>query len=230
MEHKKSVRLLLAIFVCVIALLISVFLVGRFGWKLGGFRACQGAGIEKVEVIGNTVRIEGFYPGSFPEGFIGYYSRQVDEKLYVGFRFSAVFGFFETGDFSISVPVRGEISEVIMKTAMGERTLWTEDAGRLVGADQYGIYIRLDYRDAESISVSYCGKTVEHDTLAWENGEFCYFDCDIMMEAKNAGAPIGVAVAVKKTDGSVTASREFLFEAEMEKMYLRITESGEIEG
>lgn len=135
MEHKKSVRLLLAIFVCVIALLISVFLVGRFGWKLGGFRACQGAGIEKVEVIGNTVRIKGFYPGSFPEGFIGYYSRQVDEKLYVGFRFSAVFGFFETGDFSISIPVEGSIREVILKTESQEYSIWTSDGGKSSSAE-----------------------------------------------------------------------------------------------
>lgn len=229
-KGKKALLVSLAVFVCFSVSLVLIFLIGRYGWKLGGFQACEGAGIESVAVTDGCVRITGFYPGSFPEGFIGCYSAEENGKLYVGFRFSAVFGFFETGDFSISVPVRGEISEVIMKTAMGERTLWTKDAGRLVGADQYGIYIRLDYRDAESISVSYCGKTVEHDTLAWENGEFCYFDCDIMMEAKNTGVPIGVVVAVKKTDGSVTASREFLFEAEMEKMYLRITESGEIEG
>lgn len=165
-KWEKAWLLFLAVFVCLAVILVSVFLIGRFGWKLGGFRACEGAGIEKVEVTDSCVMIEGFYPGSFPEGFIGYYSEEADGKLYVGFRFSAVFGFFETGDFSISVPVRGEINEVVMKTSMYERTLWTANAGQRIGSEQYGIYIRLDYRDADSVAVSYCGKTVEHDTLA----------------------------------------------------------------
>ena len=229
-KRKKAWLLFLTVFVCLAVILVSVFLIGRFGWKLGGFRACESAGIEKVEVTDDCVKISGFYPGSFPEGFIGYYSEEVNGKLYVGFRFSAVFGFFETGDFSISIPVRGEINEVVMKTSMYERTLWTANAGLLVGSGQYGIYIRLDYRDADLVAVSYCGKTVEHDTLAWENGEYVFFDCDIVMEAKNTGTPIPFALTLKKADGSVIASREFLFEAEVEKMYLRITESGEMEG
>ncbi|MGN0252635.1 MAG: hypothetical protein ACI4EH_14935 [Oliverpabstia sp.] len=87
-------------------LLMAIFLAGRFGWKLGGFRACQGAGITSVEVNDKGVHITGFYPGSFPEGFYGYYAKEQDNKLYVGFRFSAVFGFFETGDFDILIPVR----------------------------------------------------------------------------------------------------------------------------
>ena len=53
------------------AILVAVFLAGRYGWKLLGFRACQGAGIETVEVSGDKVHITGFYPGSFPEGFCG---------------------------------------------------------------------------------------------------------------------------------------------------------------
>ena len=81
--------------------LIAIFLAGRYGWKLGGFGACQGAGITSVEVSETAVHITGFYPGSFPEGFCGYYAEERDGKLYVGFRSSAVFGFFETGDFDI---------------------------------------------------------------------------------------------------------------------------------
>lgn len=229
MGLKKAVRVLLVVTVCVIVFLISVFLIGRFGWKLGGFEACQGAGIEKVEVTEDTVKIEGFYPGSFPEGFIGYYSREADGKLYIGFRFSAVFGFFETGDFSISIPVKNHISEVVVKTSTQEYSIWTENGGQIAVSEQYGIFIRLDYPDAQSISVSYCGKTVEQPVLAWENGEYVYFDCDIMMEAKNAETPIPFLIELKGADGRVIADRKLLFAAETEKMYLRITEAGEIE-
>lgn len=117
---KKTVMVLLAILV----ILTMIFLAGRYGWKLGGFRACQGAGISSVEVTEQNVHIRGFYPGSFPEGFCGYYSEEQDGTLYVGFRFSAVFGSFETGDFDITIPTEGEINEVVLKTSMCETTVW----------------------------------------------------------------------------------------------------------
>ena len=34
----------------VVAVSLAIFLLGRYGWMLGGFRACQGAAIEAVEV------------------------------------------------------------------------------------------------------------------------------------------------------------------------------------
>ena len=58
----------------VVMIVIGIFLSGRYGWKLGGFRACQSAGISSVTEEENTVHIIGFYPGSFPEGFCGYYA------------------------------------------------------------------------------------------------------------------------------------------------------------
>lgn len=123
----KSVAVkILASIGILIAVLLAVFLMGRYGWKIGGFRACQGAGIESVEVTENAVTISGFYPGPFPEGFCGYYSQEKDGKLYVGFRFSAVFGSFETGDFDITIPVKGDIHEVIVKTKTSEYSIWTD--------------------------------------------------------------------------------------------------------
>ena len=124
---KKAGIVLLAIAV----ILTAVFLAGRYGWKLGGFRACQGAGITSVEVSEKAVHITGFYPGSFPNGFCGYYAKEQGGKLYVGFRFSAVFGFFDNGDFDITIPLKGEISEVILKTGMMETSVWTAQNGSL---------------------------------------------------------------------------------------------------
>lgn len=65
---KRGLIVLLSIAV----ILTAVFLAGRYGWRHGGFRACQGAGIGTVEVSEKSVRITGFYPGFFPEGFCGY--------------------------------------------------------------------------------------------------------------------------------------------------------------
>lgn len=120
-----AVKILVTVVIAT-AVLAAVFLMGRYGWKIGGFRACQGAGIQSVEVTEQTVSISGFYPGSFPEGFCGYYSQEKDGKLYVGFRFSAVFGSFETGDFDITIPVKGDIHEVIVKTKTSEYSIWTD--------------------------------------------------------------------------------------------------------
>lgn len=120
----RAMKKILTVLIAIAVILTAIFIVGRYGWKLGGFRACQGAGINLVEVSERAVHITGFYPGSFPEGFLGYYAKEQDGKLYVGFRFSAVFGSLETGDFDIKIPVKGEINEVIMKTGMNEISVW----------------------------------------------------------------------------------------------------------
>ena len=86
-----------------------------------------GAGIESVEVGESTVKLKGFYPGSFPEGFCGYYAEEQGGTLYVGFHFSAVFGFFETGDFDVTIPVKGEIHTVVCRTGTSETTIWTAE-------------------------------------------------------------------------------------------------------
>ena len=127
MKAKKSKSILAGIMTALaiaVIVLLLVFLMGRYGWKLGGFRACESAGINSVEVTESSVHLTGFYPGSFPEGFCGYYAKEQDGKLYVGFRFSGVFGFFETGDFDITIPVSGEIHEVMIKTSTTEYSIW----------------------------------------------------------------------------------------------------------
>lgn len=125
MKAKKSlsVRIIMVLAISLVVLL-PVYLTGRYGWKLLGFRACQGAGISSVEVSDQAVQITGFYPGSFPEGFCGCISREQNGTLYVGFRFSAVFGSLVTGDFTVTIPVKGEIKQVILKTGTEETTIW----------------------------------------------------------------------------------------------------------
>ena len=213
------------------AILAAVFLAGRYGWKLLGFRACQGAGIEAVEVSEDKVHISGFYPGSFPEGFCGYYSEERDGTLYVGFRFSAVFGFFETGDFDVTVPVKGEISEVILKTSRNESALWERETGFLPQSERYGVYVKLERDDIFSVSMSYDGSSsggLRADGGAWESGKYVFMDNDIMMAAKDAEAPVPFTITAKGKDGTVLATREFHFDADKEKMYLTVTVDGQI--
>lgn len=126
----KNVRKKIIAGLAMAALLLSlIFLTGRYGWKLLGFRSCESAGIESVEVTDTAVRITGFYPGSFPRGFLGYHAEETDGTLYVGFKFSGLFGYFETGDFDITIPVEGEITQVVIKTKNNEYPVWPEADG-----------------------------------------------------------------------------------------------------
>ncbi len=227
----KTLKKVLTVLLAIAVILTAIFLTGRYGWKMGGFRACQGAGISSVEVSEKAVHITGFYPGSFPEGFCGYYAKEQDGKLYVGFRFSAVFGFFETGDFDITIPTEGNIDQVILKTNMVETSIWNAQNGLSSQSAQYGVYVKLERNDVYSVSMSYDGFSggVSHaNYTAMESGEYCFMDNDIMMASKNADAPIPFSVAVKDADGTVVASGEFSFDANMEKMYLTVTADGKI--
>ena len=227
----KSLKKVFIVLLTIVVVLTAIFLAGRYGWKLGGFRACQGAGITSVEVSETAVHITGFYPGSFPEGFCGYYAEERDGKLYVGFRFSAVFGFFETGDFDITIPVKGEINEVSLKTRMNETILWRTQIGFLPQSEQYGVYVKLERNDVYSLSMSYenfGGGMHNADFTAIESGEYIFMDNDIMIASKEAGAPVPFSITAKDADGRVLASGEFSFDATAEKMYLTVTADGRI--
>ena len=227
----KSLKRMLTVPLTIAVVLIAIFLAGRYGWKLGGFRACQGAGVSSVEVSETAVHITGFYPGSFPEGFCGYYAEERDGKLYAGFRFSAVFGFFETGDFDITIPIRGEITEVILKTSMNETSLWRAQTGFLPQSEQYGVYVKLERNDLSSLSMScegFDGGMNNADLTAIESGEYIFMDNDIMIVSKEAGTPVPFSLIAKDADGRIVASGEFSFDADMEKLYLIITADGRI--
>ena len=142
MKAMKRILIVLAV------ALAAIFFAGRYGWKVGGFRACQGAGISSLEVGEDAVHITGFYPGSFPQGFCGYYSEERDGTLYVGFRFSGLFGFFETGDFDITIPIQGRIDQVILKTERVETTVWRRSTGSVLEPEDVDIF----YEDQDPVA------------------------------------------------------------------------------
>lgn len=127
--------------------------VGRLS-RLSG-RSCHLCGSQR-----KVVHITGFYPGAFSQGFCGYYAKEQDSKLYVGFRFSAIFGFFESGVFDITIPVNGEINEVILKTRMSEISVWNAQTGLLTQSEQYGVYVKQERNDVYFVSMSYEGLSV----------------------------------------------------------------------
>lgn len=124
---KQIAKAVCPIFIAVILVLSAIFLIGRYGWKLGGFRSCESAGVAQIQVEEDHIRILGFYPGSFPQGYLGYYAEQEGSTLYVGFKFSSLFGLFETGDFDITIPTKGTVTHIVVKSGQQEITVWPKE-------------------------------------------------------------------------------------------------------
>ena len=232
-NYKKTIMILLTAAV----LLTAIFAVGRYGWKLLGFRACQGAGIESLKVSENTVKIKGFYPGSSPEGFCGYYAEEQDGSLYVGFRFSSVFGFLETGDFDVAIPVKGEIREVVLKTETTETTIWTSETGVVSSipsdapteSDGFGVYVRLERDDADSIYLyggSFSKVCENADGSLLETGEWIFTGDDIVQLSKEENRSVLFTVGAQAANGTTLGEASFLYDVTQEKLYVTIAEDG----
>ena len=54
---KKAAKIIISL----VAAVLLIFLLGRYGWKIRGFGACHDAGISSVEVSEKAVHITGFY-------------------------------------------------------------------------------------------------------------------------------------------------------------------------
>lgn len=118
-----------------LAVLALVWMMGRYGWRLMGFRFCGGSGIDCIAVSDAQVEISGFYPGSFPSGCVGCISRVEDGVLYLGVRYDPVFGVFETGRFETVIPVNEEIREIYLRTAADDYLLWDRAADPMESSD-----------------------------------------------------------------------------------------------
>ena len=217
---------------------LAVFLMGRYGWKLAGFSACESAGIEKVEIGDKEVQIKGFYPGSFPTGFIGYYAEEDAGTLYVGFKFSVVFGAFETGDFDISIPVEEEIKKVVIKTGKNEYMIWPDsdfapDVSKAleIGACEWGIYINLEREDVYSIGWNYeehSGGVSNADGTAFKNGNMLCLDVDITQIADDLGRPVSFRVKFHDSTGKVITQGDFLYDIDKPIMIITLDSEGEL--
>ena len=124
---KQRAKQVLTLFAAVVALCVAAFFGARYGWHLAGFSACQTARIESVRVETDCVKIEGSWPGVFPESFIGYHA-EVEGALYVGFKYNKLLGvwIYDKGDFQIEIPVEGQTHAVYMKSGDNEYLIWSE--------------------------------------------------------------------------------------------------------
>ena len=234
----KLLKKVLIVLLCTAVLLIAVFLTGRYGWKLVGFSTCETAGIEQINVEEEHVHIRGFYPGSFPKGFLGYHAEQVDHTLYVGFKFSALFGIFETGDFDITIPVKGTISEVIIKTKTYEYPVWPELGSTVdlptdpeTGAFEDGLYVMLERSDVYSVNwhfESRSGGITNADHSAMNTSEYLYLDNDIQWAAGNLERPVPFMLVFSDSTGATIAQANMVYDPENPVLIVTLTSDGKI--
>lgn len=219
---KKTGRVLL----CLFLVLALVFLAGRYGWKVFGFNACRGAGIERVTCTGGKVNIKGFYPGSFPCGFIGCVTKEEGGVLYVGFNFSPLFGVFETGQFDIDIPVKGEITSVVEKTKVNELEIWSKNRG-LCNSSEYGVYLKCDMADVISATISYDFK--EHHvekTCISEAGAFVLLDTEIARAAKELESPVPYEITISCSNGVTITSQGLTYDLVNAQQHICLEGSG----
>ena len=232
---KKSILKTVSVILLVLAIIVSIiFLIGRYGWKLGGFNACESAGIEQVNVEEDHVRIRGFYPGSFPTGFLGYHAEQVDHTLYVGFKFSALFGIFETGDFDITIPTKGTVTQVVVKSGEHEYTVWPrEDEFNVSEAEatENGIYVHLERSDVYSVSWYFENKSggmTNADGTALEVGKNIFLDNDVFYTASNLERSVPVMLTFSDKDGKTIAHVNLSYDPESPVLTATLTADARI--
>ena len=230
----KLLKQIFIILLCMAVLLITVFLTGRYGWKLFGFSVCESAGIEQINVEEEHVRFRGFYPGSFPRGFLGYHAEQADHTLYVGFKFSTLFGIFETGDFDITIPTKGTVTQVVVRSGEHEYTVWPQEAEFFVNeaeATENGIYVRLERNDVYSVGWYFENKSggmTNADGTALEVGKNIFLDNDVFYTASNLERSVPVMLTFSDKDGKTIAHVNLSYDPESPVLTATLTADARI--
>lgn len=233
MKNAIVKRMILAL-ITLVFVIVLIFMTGRYGWKLFGFSACESAGIEQVNVEEDHVRIRGFYPGSFPQGFLGYHAKQADSTLYVGFRFSGLFGIFETGDFDITVPTNGTVTQVVIKTRDSEYPIWSREDSILAsetGVTENGIYFRLERDDVYSVGWYFENKSggmTNADGTPLEAGKNIYLDNDIYFAAANLERPVPIMLRFSDRDGKTIAQANLSYDPQSPVLTATLTADARI--
>lgn len=221
----KIIGRILAVLLILALVLGGVLLGARYGWKVFGFRACQDAAILSVDAAAGSVHIRGTDTGSFPRGFCGYYAEEAENKLYVGVRFSPLWGWLSGGDFDVTIPVEGQINQVILKTGTAERSIWTAEGETA----QQGIYVKMDRGDVYGITFRW-----EDTTSSWEtadssplaSGQWYYSGNKIGTLSQKEGRSILFSISAQDAQGNVLTEGSFYYHVSQERLYVTVTTQG----
>ncbi len=162
---------LLKIFAGILIVIVLIFIVARYGWRLFGFSMCDDMYIEILDVGEEKVSFESESGFVFPsDAFIGYKAEQKGDTLYIGVKYNIILGVLpkdETRGF-FSVPIDGKINKIIQKGA-NEKIIWDRE-----GKDKFTLHMIVLNVDAQMLG--YCcylgDDIVTRKKFAFESPEF----------------------------------------------------------
>lgn len=107
---------------------------------------------------------------------------------------------------------------MIVKSGSYEHSVWDSSSSQ-----SEGVFVRVEGGNVYCVSVSYEGMNKQPESRVVENSSDILLDHDIMMTAQEINAQVPFTVTVTEPDGTPVMSKDFLFDAEKEKMYLIIS-------
>jgi len=122
---KKRVTIITVVLSVIV---VSAFLVPRYGWKLFGFQFCENPSaiaILDIVVTDDFVGLRGDIYSS-AVSYVGYTYNIKGNSLYVGLKYNLLLGFFHRdGSFDIRIPVdKNTIDKVILTGGESEKTVY----------------------------------------------------------------------------------------------------------
>lgn len=124
---KKFIKVSAIIFL----IIVVTFIGSRYGWRLFGFYSCDDPNslyINSIEVEENLITLSGDTSSS-ADAFVGYIHEISDGNLYVGLKYTLLFGFFERqGRFDIQIMCdTKQIQKIYLKNGSVEELVWEKD-------------------------------------------------------------------------------------------------------
>ncbi|MDF2541550.1 MAG: hypothetical protein K0S47_1268 [Herbinix sp.] len=127
---KKIFRTILLIVLSTIIFIITVFVIGRYGWRLFGFSMCSGTVFcTDVSVDDGVVALKGSTADSI-SSYVGYKYKIEDGNLYIGVKYNILIGIIgRDGAFDIKINTEEEFDHIYFVSRDGviEPPIWSRE-------------------------------------------------------------------------------------------------------
>lgn len=222
---RKRVVLIVLDVLAVLAILAAIFVVGRLGWRLFGFAACDtDVTVDRAEIVNGYAIIEGRVDSG---RFLGEMTQEKNGFLHVGIKSGKWLGVLP-GDptaFSLSIPVSDETSQIWLKAGGSERLLYQYQSYL---AEDQGIYLCIQDGGIGRLELAYGNEKMEIDAADLTPGIFTKWRSDLAETAVREGRDMPFTVNVFDMSGNQIWSEDCVFGANCGRMELTVRPDGTI--
>ncbi len=222
---RKRVALLVLDGLMILAILAAVFVVGRIGWRLIGFAACDtDVTVDRAEIVNGHAIIEGWVDSG---RFLGETTQEKNGFLYVGIKSGKWLGVLP-GDptaFSLSIPVSDETLQIWLKAGGSERLLYQHQSYL---AEDQGVFLRIEDGGIGWLELAYADEAMEMNAADMTPGVFTKWHSDLAETAAREGRDMAFTVNVFNTSGDQIWSEDCIFGANCGRMELTVRPDGTI--